>query len=212
MKKIITIVLLACTLILSFASCDSSVSDSNNDSVDIPPQKTPQEEAEDLIDSVTDAQSCYEAAQAFYTLTKEEQDAVSNYYVLKEKMKTYSSDSRIRDYLMEDDAAAESQGFHNRLRNKLLNISSYTVNSQDTVVFFDDATSNYYLYIVIDYSAQNKMGGYSRSENNANYYVWKDNSWREIPYSSDEDIQLVKNIYTWQFEEYTRYYFTYSAD
>lgn len=213
MKKLIAVLLLICTLTLCIVSCDSN--DTNNTYVPpyVPPQKTAAEKATDLINAITDADSCYEAAKAYYALTQAEQEKVYNAYTLTTTMKTYASDSRIRDYLMEIDAESESGYFHNYLRNKLLNINSYTVNSQTTVVFYDESTSNYYLYIKIDYSAQNKAGGYTRYDNNAEYYIWKDTGWVDLQYSLDngtEYIDFVKKIYTWQFDEYTRYYFTYT--
>ena len=164
-----------------------------------------------MIDSISDAESCYQAAKVFYSLSENEQENYGSWSLI-EAMKLYSSDSRIRDILMELEAKEESNYFHNRLRNKLLNINSYTVNSQTTVVFYDESTENYYLYITIDYSAQNKAGGYTRYENNADYYVWKNNSWSTLPYSSVEDAELVKKIYTWQFDEYDRYYLSYKSN
>ena len=164
----------------------------------------------DMIDSISDAESCYQAVQVFNSLPENEQENYS--WSLITAMKLYSSDSRIRDILMELKAEEESNIFHNRLKNKLLNINSYTVNNQTTVVFYDETTDNYYLYIKIDYSAQNKAGGYTRYENNAAYYVWKNNYWSTLPYSSDEDIELREKIYTWQFDEYDRYHFKYNAN
>ena len=164
----------------------------------------------DMIDSISDAESCYQAVQVFNSLPENEQENYS--WSLIMAMKLYSSDSRIRDILMELEAEDKSNIFHNRLKNKLLNINSYTVNNQTTVVFYDETTDNYYLYIKIDYSAQNKAGGYTRYENNADYYVWKNNYWSTLPYSSYADIELVKKIYTWQFDEYDRYYFKYNAN
>lgn len=210
MKKLIAVLLLICTLTLCIASCDSKDED---DTTYVPPEKTAAEKVTDLINAITDADSCYEAANAYYALTKTEQEEVHNAYTLTTTMETYASDSRIRDYLMEIDAESESGYFHNYLRNRLLNINSYTVNSQTTVVFYDESTSNYYLYIKIDYSAQNKAGGYTRYDNNAEYYIWKDTGWVDLQYSlgdGAEYIELVKKIYTWQFDEYTRYYFTYT--
>ena len=213
MRKIVTILLLICTLTLCLASCGNNSSrDTNDENTYTPPEKTAVEKTEDLISYIKDADTCYVAAKSFYALSEEEQSTVYNSYDLKDHMETYSSDTRIRDYLMEDAAAAKSNSFHNRLRNKLLNINSYTVNSQTTVVFYDETTNNYYLYIKIDYSAQNKAGGYTRYENNADYFVWENNSWRTLPYSSDADIALVKKIYTWEFDEYTRYSFKYKAE
>lgn len=218
MKKFITIVLLICTLIgtlaLCLTSCETSNNNNNNHNTNnentyTPPPKTADQEVEDLISSIKDADSCYKAAKAFFALTKNEQKQVYNSSTLKNHMKTYSNDTRIRDYLMEDSAAEQSKNFHNRLKNKLLNVNSYTVNNQTTVVFYDNATNNYYLYIKIDYSAQNKAGGYNRYENNADYYVWKDTYWSTLPYSTAEDRDLVTNIYSWEFDEYTRYSFTY---
>ena len=197
MKRNVVIMLVVCILALSLASCDN-----NRDS----------KKVMNLIASVTDADSCYTAADAYYALTEEEQKAIPNAYALKNHMKTYASDARIRDYLMKDDAAQWSKYFHNRLRNKLLNIDSYTVNSQTTVVFYDGVTDNYYLYIKIDYSAQNRAGGYTRYENNANYYVWDNTSWSILPTSSDEDWEVIKSIYTWQFSVYRQYEFTYTAE
>ena len=202
MRKIVTILFLICTLTLCLTSC---VFIRNTYA---PSEK---EKTEDLINSIKDADTCYAAAKSFYALSEEEQSTVKNSYTLKNHMETYSSDTRIRDYLMEDDAADKSEYFHKSLRNNLLNINSYTVNSQTTVVFYDETTNNYYLYIKIDYSAQNQAGGYNRYEN-ADYYVWENNSWKTLPFSSKEDIELHKQIYTWGFAEYTRYYFRYEAE
>ena len=163
-----------------------------------------------MIDSISDAESCYQAAKVFYSLSENEQKKYSSRtWSLIEAMKLYSSDSRIRDMLMELEAQNASNYSHNRLRNKLLNIDSYKVNDQTTLVYYDKETNNYYLYINIDYSAQNKAGGYTRYENNANYCIWKNNSWSTLSYSSDEDI--IKKIRTWQLDIYAGYDFTYNA-
>lgn len=216
MKKKPSLILAMMALILSllcvFASCDNG-NNANEEVIPPPPEKTAAEKVEDMIDAINDVNSCYEAAKAYYALTQAEQEKVYNAYTLTTTMETYASDSRIRDYLMEIDAESESGYFHDYLRNRLLNINSYTVNSQTTVVFYDESTSNYYLYIKIDYSAQNKAGGYTRYDNNAEYYIWKDTGWVDLQYSlgnGTEYIDFVKKIYTWQFDEYTRYYFTYT--
>ena len=221
MRKFAIIVMLICALAFCLVSCNNSNNNNNSSTTNnsentyTPPEKTPAQKAMDLINTITDADSCYEAAKAFYTLSKSQQEEVpsSTETKLKMSMNTYASDTRIRDYLMEEDAESASTGFHNQLRNRLLNIDSYSVNSQTSVVFYDETTDTYYLYLKIDYSAQNQAGGYNRYENNAEYYVWKNNFWSRISSYSFEDfddyLALLKKIYTWEFEEYDRYYFTY---
>lgn len=166
----------------------------------------------DLINSIEDAESCYKAAEAYFSLSESERFEVYNYMTLMRAMDFYASDTKIRDLQMKLKAKGLSDYFHDSIRNKLLNINSYTVNEQITVVFYDEDTENYYLYIKIDYSAQNKAGGYTRYKNNADYYVWENDRWATLPYSSDADIELVEKIYTWQFDEYDRYDFTYNPD
>ena len=204
MKKLVTIILLICTIALSFASCGNV---SNNSTQ---PEKTPKEKTEELIDAITDADSCYEAAKSFYALTQEEQNDVYNKNYLTSSMKTYAKDTRIRDYLMKDSAAEKSEYFHQSIKKDLLNIDSYTVNSQTTVVFYDDKTNNYYLYIMVDYSAQNRAGGYNRNQL-AEYYQWYDDHWTTLYSRDDEDWEIIQKMYQYQLPIYTRFDLTYTG-
>lgn len=210
MNKIISIFLLICILTITLVSCGN---DSPPSTPAPEPEKTATEKAEDLIDAIKDAESCYEAAKAYYALSVEEQNSLRNWTDLPSKFDQYSSDARVRDYSMQWKAKVRFDNFHDDLRNKLLNINSYTVNEQISKVYFDANTNNYYLYIKVDYSAQNKLGGYVRYENNANYFVWEDPYWRELraSYGEDGEMDIIKAIYTWQYPLYKDFGFRYSA-
>ena len=210
MKRIISIFLLMCILTAALVSCGNNSSTPEPDPI---PEKTPEEKVEDLISSIDDADSCYEAAKAYYALPAETRKTLRNWSDLSYAFDQYSSDTRIRDYNMQWEAEGEFNDFHNSLRNKLLNINSYTVNNEISKVYFDANTNRYYLYIKVDYSAQNQLGGYVRYENNANYFVWEGNYWRELraSFSENGEMDIIKNIYTWQYPEYKNFNFRYSA-
>ena len=215
MKRMISVFLLTCILTMSFVSCNNSPSSSLAEST--PPQKiekTDVEKVQEKISAIKDAESAFEAANAYYLLSKEKRETVRNKDDLPYRLKNYVSDTRVRDYYMQWEAEEQFVKFHNYLRNKLLNINSYTVNNEISKVFFDANTNNYYLYIKVDYSAQNKAGGYTRYENNANYFVWENNYWRELLFSFEEDgeADIIKEIYTWQYSEYKNLGFSFSAE
>ena len=205
MKKYIAILLLVCSFAFCLSACGGNSETGNQ------PEKTAEEKVEDLICSIEDADSCYEAAKAFYLLSPENQAIVCNAADLKNEMKKYKSDSRIRDYLMEELAAAKHQEFHNDRKKQLLNINSYTVNSESAVVYYDEARGSYYLELFVDYSAQNKMGGYERLKHYETY-IWSDYSasWGLLYYNGNE--QIFNDLTNNRIPEYTRYNFKYSAD
>lgn len=211
MKKIISILLLICTMTLCLASCGDN--NNNDDNLDVIPEKNAAEKVEDLIASISDAASCYNAAKAYNELTFEEKKNVSNSDALKNSMITYVNDKRIEEYLMEYQAQKASDECHNFYRDALLNVSSYTVNAQTTTVFYDNKTDTYFLFIVIDYSAQNKMGGYNRSETQ-DTFVWTNNDWKDTYYVYDTDTELdviwaMKNR---EYSVYRNYTFAFSPD
>ena len=216
MKKrlllVLTMIALMLTLVCVFASCNNG-DNANEEVTPPPPEKTAAEKVEDMIDAINDADSCYEATKAYYALTKEEQKALRNWSDLPFKMSKYIDDTRVRDYYMQWTAQVKFDNFHDSLRNKLLNINSYTVNNETAKVFYDASAAKYYLYIKVDYSAQNKAGGYTRYENNANYFVWETDHWRELRAWFDEDgeMDIIKKIYTWEYPEYKTFSFKYSA-
>ena len=205
MKKSIAILLFVCTFVFCLSACGENSEPSNQ------PQKTAEEKVEDLIGSIVDADSCYEAAKAFYLLSAEKQADVSNIDDLKSEMKKYKSDTRILDYLMKEQAAITHQEFHNKSKNKLLNPNSYMVNSEHAIVYYDKASGNYYLELFKDYSAQNHMGGYERLKDYQKY-VWRDYSstWSILYYNGNE--QIFKDLENDTIPEYTRYDFKYSAN
>ena len=213
MKRILGIFLLICLLTVALVSCGND-STTQTPPPEPTPEKTDEEKVEDLIASIKDADSCYEAAKAYYALPDEKQTTLRNWEDLFFELKNYSTDTRVRDYYMQWTAKVQFDKFHNYLRNKLLNINSYTVNDQISKVYFDADTNNYYLYIKVDYSAQNKLGGYVRYENNANYFVWEGDYWRELRASFDEngEMDIIKKIYTWQYPMYKDFDFRYSAE
>lgn len=215
MKRMISVFLLTCILTMSFVSCNNSPSSSLSESTPPPKiEKTDVEKVQEKISAIKDAESAFEAANAYYLLSKEKRETVRNKDDLPYRLKNYVSDTRVRDYYMQWEAEEQFVKFHNYLRNKLLNINSYTVNNEISKVFFDANTNNYYLYIKVDYSAQNKAGGYTRYENNANYFVWENNYWRELLFSFEEDgeADIIEAIYTWQYPEYKNLGFSFSAE
>ena len=205
MKKSIAILLFVCTFVFCLSACGGNSEPSNQ------PEKTAEEKVEDLIGSIVDADSCYEAAKAFYLLSAEKQADVSNIDDLKSEMKKYKSDTRILDYLMKEHAAILHQEFHNGNKNDLLNPNSYIVNAESAAVHYDEARSSYYLRLFADYSAQNHMGGYERLKD-YEYYVWNDysSSWRKLYYNGNE--QIYNDFTNSRIPIHTRYDFKYSAN
>lgn len=168
---------------------------------------------ENLVKDITDAEKCYTAAKVFYSLAKKDQEEIGAYN-LEQAMLTYSNDVRIRDYLFQAKAEEEFNNFHYNLKSKLININSYTVNKQSTEILYDKSKDKYYLYIIVDYSAQNQAGGYTRYQDSARYCVWENNSWNDLTYYYDgaEYVTTVKQIQTYQFDRYATYDFKYSAN
>ena len=114
---------------------------------------------------------------------------------------------------MEYEAQKLSDERHDYYRKQLINISSYTVNSQSTAVFYDDETDAYFLDIRIDYSAQNQMGGYTRSSTR-DTYVWRYNGWciMQYQYDASEALDILKSINNYFYSVYCTYSFNYSPD
>ena len=221
MKRLSILFLFICALTLCLFSCDEPTGDETPE--EAPPVVSPYVEpeipewykVETLIDEIKDSDSCYEATKAYFALSDEDKERVLNYLKLEESMETYESDERIRVYLMKISAKNKFDFFNHELKSDLLNPSSYTVNEQNTVVFYDEERNNYYLYIKIDYSAQNRGGGYNRY-NRADYFIWKNGAWFDLylygELSSNEYLDLLEEIYSWKFDEIDRYYFTYSVN
>lgn len=214
MKKILSILLVICALSLCFVSCKNDENNNNNnESHTYVPEKTPSEKVNDLIMAISDANSCAEAAKAYNKLSTEEKKDVKLTNSLENAMEQYADDTNVRDCLMEYKAQEESDYLHNSTRNKLINISSYTVNNQTSTVYYDSKTNNYFLKITIDYSAQNRLGGYDRSSNAAKY-VWRDNDWITLPYAYDatQSGKIGLAIEQNKYSVYDTYYFTFSAN
>lgn len=97
------------------------------------------------------------------------------------------------DYLIE--RAEDELGYlHRSTQKNLLNPSSYTVNSDSFNIYHDKIYDRYFLVIDIDYSAQNRMGGYSR-ETERVWYGWYGSGWveeriRGLSSSSDEYYEI----------------------
>jgi len=213
--KIISIVLVICALSLCFVSCkNNDNNNNNNESPTYVPEKTPSEKVDDLIMSISDANSCLEAAKAYNKLSTEEKKEVILTTSLENAMEQYADDTNVRDYLMEYKAQEKSDYLHNSCRKKLINISSYTVNNQTSTVYYDSETNSYFLRIEIDFSAQNRFGGYDRSSTRDDY-VWRDNYWKETAYAYDNSAQSVKigiAINQNKYSVYDTYHFTFSAN
>ena len=97
------------------------------------------------------------------------------------------------DYLKES-AEYRLESLHRSTQNNLLNPSSYTVNSDSFEIYHDKIYDRYFLVIYIDYSAQNRMGGYSR-ESDRIWYGWWGSGWieeriRDLSSSSDEYYEI----------------------
>ena len=73
----------------------------------------------------------------------------------------------------------------------------------------DDTTNDYYLKIIVDYSVQNKLGGYTRNETHK-FLVWENNRWI-LWHTSYEDLDLVVKMRDYQLPVHARYYFTYDG-
>ena len=155
----------------------------------------------ELIDSITDAESCFIATEAYYALPEKEQENVYNAWDLKQAMELYSSDTRICEYLMKYSAKEKLDGIRNLTKNRLLNPDSYIEKNQSVVAFYDDTSNTYCLYITIDYSAQNKAGGYSASYTK-DYFTWNGTTW--IP---TYDVQLSLKMVNYTLEVYKFYSF-----
>lgn len=100
----------------------------------------------------------------------------------------------LKDELKES-AKEKLDSFHSRLKSNLLNINSYTVNSESADIFYDEETESIYLMLAVDFSAQNKAGGYTRYSNNRDYFVWTTYGWETI-----SDVQLMLRIMEREFD------------
>lgn len=212
MKKTISVLLLICTLIFCLVACDKH--DKQYDSSDeTTVEKTPEEKVSDLIYAIFDVDSCFEAAKAYNKLSANEKKNVLFSTRLEDCMEQYANDTRVRDCLMEYRAQELSNERHDYYRKQLINISSYTVNSQSTTVFYDDETDTYFLDIRIDYSAQNQMGGYKRTSTR-DTYVWRYNGWciMQYQYDASEALVISKSINEYLYSVYCTYNFKFSID
>ena len=170
---------------------------------------------DEMIASITNADK---AVAAYNSLTYADKEDVLKVSKVITAMKPYSSDTRVRDIIMEATAKSAFNNFHSSLKNNLINTNSYTVNSQTAVSFFDEESGNYYLCIRVDYSAQNKAGGYTRYQNNSKYFIWDDDKWTHVPYHEDyrnntiAALDLQERIAAHEFDTYKTYNFRYSAN
>lgn len=84
------------------------------------------------------------------------------------------------------------------IKADLLNPSSYTENHTWMTLFHDEKNERYFLVLDIDYSAQNKMGGYSRKQERT-WYGWNGYFWQEkiadgVSYGSDEYYDIATDL------------------
>ena len=93
------------------------------------------------------------------------------------------------------------------IKSKLLNPNSYTVNSETIRINHDKKNNRYFMVIDIDYSAQNRIGGYARASERF-WYCWRDTAWgfESVPgvvYGSDEYYDIATIIVQdWYRTEY----------
>ena len=118
MKRIISALLLLCTIALCFVSCGDSDGTSQGNNNQQPAEKSAVEKVDDLILAISDADSCYAAINAFKALSAEEQERLSYKNLFKSRLETYNSDKRIRDYLMEEQGKKESDTYHEYLKSR----------------------------------------------------------------------------------------------
>ena len=99
---------------------------------------------------------------------------------------------------MKEIAEIRLETAHYSIKSNLLNPNSYIVNSNVMEIVHDPQKDRYFLIINIDYSAQNRMGGYTR-DSECSWFGWEYNSWgsKDVPgvqYGSDEYYDVATNI------------------
>ena len=92
------------------------------------------------------------------------------------------------------------KSFHSSLKSNLVNPSSYTVNAQIGHIFHDKDSGNIYLMLSVDYSAQNKSGGYNRYSRK-DYFVWREKSDGTAYWEQIDDIKLCLKIMNYEFDQ-----------
>ena len=106
--------------------------------------------------------------------------------------------------LMKEEAKKQLEYYHETLKSNLLNINSYTVNNEQGTIFYDKDSGSYYLMLSVDYSAQNKMGGYTRYEKNLDYSAWNGTTWISIyeHFGFDTEVthETIYKIYDYEYE------------
>ena len=166
MKKIASVICLF-TILMSFFACDFVLKDTSSESTSQVELKTAVELVDEKIINLErpTSRDSYKRAlevveQAYEDLSDSEKKQVSNYSLLVNAREVYN-------YLCMKEKAEGNIKYI--ISYNLLNPESLQVHS--CVVTMYKVEDEFYINAYIDYSAQNRMGGYSRKSEDR-YYKW----------------------------------------